>query len=69
MNWETIIRHYNSHHRSNKQKEFQWFRRRPSLEAAINVAAKAEAEPKAGKERGLRTRGREWSVRELRSSG
>jgi hypothetical protein len=54
MNWETIIRHYNSHHRSNKQKEFQWFRRQPSLEAAISVAAKAEAEPKAGKERGLR---------------
>ena len=54
MNWETIIRHYNSHHRSNKKTELNWFRRQPSLEAAIKTAAKAEMEPKPGKERGLR---------------
>jgi hypothetical protein len=41
MNWETIIRHYNSHHRPNKPEELNWFRRQPSLEAAINVAARA----------------------------
>ncbi|MDQ3754713.1 MAG: hypothetical protein M3371_08280 [Acidobacteriota bacterium] len=48
MNWETIIRHYNAHHRPNKHKELNWFRRQPSLEAVLSVAAKAE------NDRGLR---------------
>jgi len=48
MNWDTIIRHYSSRHRPNKQNELNWFRRQPSLEAAINLAARAE------NDRGLR---------------
>lgn len=48
MNLETIIRHYISHYRPHKQTELNWFRRQTSLEAAINIAAKAE------NERGLR---------------
>ena len=54
MNWETIIRSYRLKNRSHKQKELDWFRRQTSLEAAINVAAKAEDEPKAENKRGLR---------------
>ena len=48
MNLETIVRHYISNYRPHKQTELNWFRRQSSLEAAINVAAKAE------NERGLR---------------
>lgn len=44
MNWRTVIRHYNSHHRPNEQGELNWFRRQSSLEDAISVAAKAENE-------------------------
>jgi hypothetical protein len=42
MNLETIIRHYNSQARPHKQTELDWFRQQPSLEDAINVAAKSE---------------------------
>lgn len=48
MNLEAIVRHYISHYRPHKQTELNWFRRQSLLEAAINVAAKAE------NERGLR---------------
>ncbi len=48
MNLEAIVRHYISNHRPHKQIELNWFRQQPSLETAINVAAKAE------NERGLR---------------
>jgi hypothetical protein len=41
MNWDTILRHYNSNHRPHKLDEFNWFRRQPSLEAAISVATRA----------------------------
>lgn len=54
MSWETIIRAYKLRNRPHKQTELNWFRRQPSLEAAISVAAKAETEPRDGKERGLR---------------
>jgi hypothetical protein len=42
MNWETIIRHYNSNHRPHKEEELDCFRRQPSLEAAIILAARAK---------------------------
>lgn len=48
MNFKTIIRHYIANYRPLKQAELDWFRRQLSLEAAINMAAKAE------NERGLR---------------
>jgi hypothetical protein len=44
MNLEAIVRHYISPWRPYKQRELNWFRRQPSLEAAISVAAKAEDE-------------------------
>lgn len=44
MNLEAIVRHYISNYRPHKQTELNWFRRQSSLEAAINVAAKAENE-------------------------
>src|SRR2546421_1136352 len=44
MNLEAIVRHYITHYRPYKQTELNWFRRQPSLEAAIKIAAKAENE-------------------------
>jgi hypothetical protein len=42
MNWETIIRHYKLHHAHNEESEINCFRRQPSLEAAIDLAARAK---------------------------
>jgi hypothetical protein len=44
MKLATTVRHYISTYRRLKQAELDWFRRQPSLEAAIKVAAKAENE-------------------------
>ena len=44
MKWEAIIHHYNLHHRPRQQKELNWFRQQPSLEAAIITAARAKDE-------------------------
>jgi hypothetical protein len=48
MNLEALVRHYITHYRPHKQTELNWFRRQPSFEATISMAAKAE------NERGLR---------------
>ncbi len=42
MNLEAIVRHYITNYRPHKQTELNWFRRQPSLESAIKMAAKAE---------------------------
>lgn len=44
MKLATTVRHYISTYRRLKQTELDWFRRQPSLEAAIKVAARAENE-------------------------
>ena len=44
MKLESIVGHYGATHRSLKQAERTWFRRQPSLEAAIKMAARAENE-------------------------
>lgn len=44
MNFKTIVGHYIATYRALKQAELDWFRRQPSLEAAINMATRAENE-------------------------
>jgi len=39
--WAAIIRHYQSRYRPKSEREIAWFRRQPSLEAAVSTAARA----------------------------
>jgi hypothetical protein len=41
MNWDTIVRHYGVRRRTRKDDELDWFRRQPSLEDAVIIAARA----------------------------
>jgi hypothetical protein len=41
MDWETIIRHYRLNFTRKGEAELDWFRRQPSFETAIVVAARA----------------------------
>jgi hypothetical protein len=41
MNWNTIVRHYAINFRDGEEGQQDWFRRQPSLEEAVIVAARA----------------------------
>ena|ERR1051326_3124996 len=43
-NWNTIIRHYERHHRPHSEAEMLWFRRQPSFEQVLYTAANARNE-------------------------
>ena len=41
MNWDTVVRYYGINFRAGEDDQLDWFRRQPSLDAAVIIAARA----------------------------